>query len=60
MVQERPDRHQDRHDVVDWSPLVAKEVEANPTIVVDVGVEHLAFEHHFWAFYGVLLGEGEG
>ena len=35
-------------------------VEADASIVVDVGMEHLGHESYLWRFGGVFLGEVEG
>ena len=57
---QRLDTGEDRRDVVGWAPAVLKDVQADTTISIDVGVEHLGEELHNRGLVGIFLTELHG
>ena len=57
IAQQALDAGEDGRDVVDGTPLVLQDVEADLAVVVDVGVEHLGEEADVGGLVGVVLGE---
>ena len=57
---QRLDTGENRRDVVSWAPAVLKDVQADTTISIDVGVEHLGEKLHNRGLVGVLLTKLHG
>ena len=57
IAQQTLDAGEDGGNVVDGTPLILEDVEADLPVVVDVGVEHFGEESDVRGLVGVVLGE---
>ena len=57
MSYQRLDAGEDSRHIIGWAPAVLEDIQADASISIDVGMEHLGKEFHHRGLVRVLLTE---